>query len=85
MTKEKIRKQGDVIFIGWVDSCTTFGWQHSSDCKSKTLYCQSVGFFVDENDDCICIALNRSISEGFNPFGDLIDIPKCSIKEMRSL
>lgn len=81
-----IKKQPDILLIDWIDSCSTSGWQHSNDCKAEMLMtCQTVGFFVDETKDRLCVGLNRTTKEGFTPFGELITIPKVAIKRKRKL
>jgi hypothetical protein len=83
--KQKVRKQGDIVFIEWIDSINNPGWNYKHECTVEVAYCQTVGFFVGETEDAICTALSRNCQEGVSPFADLINIPKCSVKNIRNL
>ena len=74
-----MNEKGDILFIEWVDSVSDSGWKETRDCVCLILKINSVGFFVDETDEVVCIALSRATEEDFRPFGDLLSIPKCSI------
>ncbi len=68
------------VLIEWVDSCSTYGW-HSKGTVFGISHCISVGVVISENKTEISLAPN--ISESSN--GDIISIPKCSIKRIRRL
>ena len=79
------KKPPIIMLIDWVDSCSDPGWQNSADCKAHLLTCQSVGFVVEETEDIICIALNRSTKKGYTPFGELMSIPKVAITRRKKI
>jgi hypothetical protein len=74
-----------ILLIEWVDSYKVNDWQAEDDCKVCVALIRSVGFFVDEDKDGICLALSKSIKKGYCPYGDLISIPKVAIKKIKRI
>lgn len=81
----KKRRKVKILLIEWVDSAGDPGWQHTEDIKAHLAHCQTVGFLVTETKEAIALALSRTTSNGFKPFGDIISIPKISITSKRVL
>ena len=82
-----MNKKNKIIIIDWVDSCSYNGWRSDDDmgCKAGTLPCQTVGYLVNKSKTAIAIAQNRTLAEGYKPYGDIIHIPKSAIKGKRFL
>lgn len=61
-----MNKDKKMIYVEWVDSCQSHGWQEVEELKSqRALHCFSVGWVVAENKDSIALAAN--ISEKNHP------------------
>ena len=67
------------ILVEWLDSASNPGWLSKDECKVEVSKCQTLGFLVDETDDGICLALNRTVTAGYKPYGELVSIPKVAI------
>jgi hypothetical protein len=74
-----------ILWIKWTDSWSDSGWVSSERCKADIIYCESVGFLVDETKDAVVLAENRAASDGMKPYGDLIHIPKVAIIKRRQM
>ena len=69
-----------ILWIKWIDSWGNPGWKYKTECHVDLVYCETVGFLVDETEDGIALALNKaSKGEMTSPYGDLITIPKVAI------
>lgn len=74
-----------ILLIDWIDSVTDPGWKCIEDCIAKFAICRTVGFFVTETKDVLCVAQSRTVGEEFRPYGELINIPKVSIRRRKEV
>jgi len=66
-----------IYYVKWVDSHGCDGWVSEDDApKEEDLYCETVGYVVFDNDQCICLASSRNKN---NYYESPITIPRCSI------
>ena len=69
-----------VVWIEWVDSSTTFGWQSMERLKEREdLRCTSIGFVTREDDEQIAITTSRTCH---GAAADVFTIPKVAITGM---
>ncbi len=68
------------IWVEWVDSAGSNGWQNPTELHDDLMHCQTLGWLVKETPKQITVALN-GVFDGTSrlPFGEFITIPKCSI------
>ncbi len=81
MTK---KKQDKIVSILWVDSCFDNGWNDRDHMKTHTFSsCRTVGFLgrSDRNQ----VTVYQSKSEDTGQVGDVMSIPRCSIKKITQL
>jgi hypothetical protein len=83
--KEAFIKDQKIYLIDWVDSLTNTGWKHSDELTGQLALCQTVGFYVNDTKEFITLALNRDLTGANSPYGELMSIPKVSIKRKRIL
>ena len=74
-----------IVHIKWVDSYTQAGWVNESQLDKTPLICETVGFLVGENKHSLKVALNHTCNDNYKPYGEVINIPKVSIKSKRIL
>ena len=74
-----------IYLVSWLDSKGSPGWKHSDELETNLAMCQTVGFYVTESKESITLALNRDLTGENAPFGDLITIPKVTIKKKKKL
>lgn len=75
--------QCDIIYIKWLDSGSVDGlvWQFKDDWEYKTHECETVGVFVEENEQEIIVAQSMNKDQ----WGRLFAIPKGSIIKTKKL
>ena len=72
------------VLVRWSDSCSWSGWHDkaSIEREPETVHnCCTVGILINEKDGVITVAQSVSPSS----YGDLITIPKSSIKKVYTL
>lgn len=69
------------VFIEWVDSHSTSGWELTH--EPKDLACISVGLLVQEYPDRIVIAQSHAAANG--EYCDFMEIPRVAVKKLRRL
>ena len=80
----------DLVYIEWVDSCTPQpGWKRFEEWSFDVVYCQSVGWIVEQGDDYITLSGTIGRDKGFDSAIEqgecIITIPKSAIKRMLPL
>jgi len=72
-----------LVLIQWYDAFGQSGWQDKKpDHTSKGMFCQSVGFLLRKDKDCIRVAL--SIEE-IGGVGDTLTIPRKMVHKITYL
>lgn len=75
------------LFVEWVDSCQSGGWQAVEDLKSqRSLHCFSAGWMVSESKDSITLAANVSEKNhptAFYQCNGVMTIPKKAIVQKK--
>lgn len=74
-------KKPKILKIEWDDSSSLAGWRDEEECKVEICHCETVGYFISEDKNGICLALNRTSNEGYKPYGHVISIPKSAIRK----
>ena len=74
-----------IVLVDWLDSCGDPGWKFSEEISVHLMVCQTVGFLVSETKEAIAVALNRTTTLGYKPFGDIISIPRVAIRKIKIL
>lgn len=74
------------IYVRWLDSAGSGGWHTLSDIPRELMVCETVGWFVEQTDESIIVALN-GVFDGTSskPFGELIVIPLAVIEKRKWL
>lgn len=67
--------------IDWIDSFTTHGWRHPDSIDFSNCKCQTIGYYVREDNKSITLAQNKGVDD--KDFGDYMTIPKSVIKKKR--
>ena len=69
-----------------MDSAGSAGWHGLNEVPHVLMTCETLGWLVKEDSEMVTVALNGVFNEASNsrlPWGELISIPKCSIKKRR--
>lgn len=74
-----------VLLVEWVDSGGRSGWCGGDELAIPIMVCETAGYLVSETGDVLTLALNRTITEGCKPFGELMAIPKRAITKRKVL
>jgi len=78
--------KGDIYEIGWTDVSFNQGWRDGKDLEPRIVKCKSVGFFVSENSEAICLSLSKSEGDKETAqYADTISIPRVNIISVRAL
>lgn len=73
-----------LVLVEWVDSKRmSEGWEYTEDIEPSVVTCQSVGWILKENKECIVIMphMDKNESQGCG----IISIPKCAVKHTYQL
>lgn len=70
-----------VIYIEWLDSSSTHGWQKN--IPNSTLKCTSVGYLIDETREKLTMAMSHDVDN--NNYCQFMEIPKRVITKKRFL
>lgn len=81
----------DMVYIKWVDSCSSSGWRTLSDVKLDNpayIHQESIGFFIQRG--TMATTIVQSMQNYISPTGDrsinaLMEIPNCAILEIKVL
>lgn len=79
-TLDENMKIGEILLIKWLDSASYSGWNKPSDLLLRPHWCQTVGFFIHEDDESLTVAQNKCDEEGAMPYGEFMTIPKVVIQ-----
>lgn len=74
----------DIVYVEWVDSEESSGWQTISDVKPGLCICKSVGYLIIEATDYIAISSHLAFDNDRDCCG-LMKIPQCAIKKLKRL
>ena len=73
-----------LVLVEWVDSKRlSEGWVYTEDIEPSLVKCQSAGWVLKENKECIVIMPHMDIKESQGC--GIISIPKCAIKHISQL
>lgn len=82
-------QRGQTYRFEWNDTYNFVGWHYEEDLPDKEVetFQQSVGFFIKEATDWYIIAGHRNLNTklGFPEWGNLVYIPKRSVKVIKKL
>ena len=78
-------KQVKPIYVEWVDSAGTSGWSNKEELHTHALKCRSVGWLIEENDECLIICLNHAIPPVNREYGEVVTIPKVAVTKKKFL
>jgi len=72
-------KLGQQVKITWVDSKSALGWSYGDKSPRKPGYIKSIGFAVQENDECVTITTSlgergESIDDLSIPIGCILEL-----------
>ena len=72
------------VYLVWLDSGGHSGWQDPETLHQTPMRCETIGWYVSENEKCITLALNGCFDgTSAKPFGEFVTVPKCSIVKRR--
>ena len=72
------------IYLQWQDSGGHNGWQNPADLHQTPMHCETLGWFVGENAECITVALNGCFDgTSSKPFGEFVTVPKVAITKRK--
>lgn len=71
----------NIYIVDWVDSSHSLGWKTKDELRPDIQHCRTVGYFVSENDEAICMAQSIAIANEYAPYAELISIPKVCIQK----
>lgn len=83
MTSSDLQKlSARPVWIEWIDSVGTIGWQYPTSSLMGDMECLTLGFLVWEDDEAVCVASSVSAT---GRASDPITIPRCAIKKMHEV
>ncbi len=74
-----------VVRVLWRDSAQHLGWVDPAEEEFKVHPIESIGFLVEENDDCIVIAASHNMTDGAVPWCQVVVIPAEAVVEKKVL
>lgn len=77
------RAQFRRVEIDWFDSVADSGWGRLEKVDNRPSECQTMGYLVKASRLAVTVAQNHS--HGTGNVGDLMTIPRCNIRRMRTL
>ena len=92
MAKKKVTRRKKSFYVKhkfyhvvWKDHSSGYGksWTHESEIDYKDLNCETVGFFVNETDTSIFLALSKY--EDFNEYSNVMQILKSCIVSQKQI
>lgn len=69
------------VYLEWVDSCSSRGWNYMPDFKDDELIVKSIGFIMKESKKSIVISTSFT---HYDSAMDPLTIPKCAIVKRRN-
>ena len=74
-----------IELVDWIDSNSRSGWLDSTEGKVVVIKCRTVGFLIDETEEGVCLSQSVCRTDGYKPFADIINIPKCCIQHRQTV
>ena len=78
-------KPNNILLIDWVDSCGETGWGDTESLVCDVIECQTIGFYVAENERGITLALNRADDDRVLAYDSIMTIPKVAITRIKRI
>ena len=70
------------VWIEWLDSKSTLGWNYPEDITTGRLECITLGFLVGEDDTAVQVAASVSATDNAD---NVITIPRCAITKLQEV
>ena len=74
----------EILEVSWIDSAGHGGWHSSSAQDYRPMDCSTVGYLIEDREDCVVLALNIA-ADAEHDVGEVICIPAVNVTGRRKL